>query len=53
MILQAGDSDGGRELAAGHADAIFSRHHQLEDGQAFYRDVKAPAAPGTAATRTA
>jgi alkanesulfonate monooxygenase SsuD/methylene tetrahydromethanopterin reductase-like flavin-dependent oxidoreductase (luciferase family) len=40
VILQAGDSDGGRELAAGHADAIFSRHHQLEDAQAFYRDVK-------------
>jgi alkanesulfonate monooxygenase SsuD/methylene tetrahydromethanopterin reductase-like flavin-dependent oxidoreductase (luciferase family) len=40
VILQAGDSDGGRELAAGNADAIFSRHHQLEDAQAFYRDVK-------------
>jgi len=41
VVLQAGDSDGGRELAAAEADAIFSRHHQLEDGQAFYRDVKA------------
>ena len=41
VILQAGDSDGGRELAAAQADAIFSRHHQLEDGQEFYRDVKA------------
>jgi alkanesulfonate monooxygenase SsuD/methylene tetrahydromethanopterin reductase-like flavin-dependent oxidoreductase (luciferase family) len=40
VILQAGDSDGGRELAAGHADAIFSRHHTLQDAQAFYRDVK-------------
>jgi FMN-dependent oxidoreductase (nitrilotriacetate monooxygenase family) len=40
VILQAGDSDGGRELAAAQADAIFSRHHQLEDGQQFYRDVK-------------
>jgi FMN-dependent oxidoreductase (nitrilotriacetate monooxygenase family) len=40
VILQAGDSDGGRELAAAQADAIFSRHHQLEDGQEFYRDVK-------------
>ncbi|GAA2484530.1 NtaA/DmoA family FMN-dependent monooxygenase [Winogradskya humida] len=41
VILQAGDSDGGRELAAAKADAIFSRHHQLEDGREFYRDVKA------------
>ena len=41
VVLQAGDSDGGRELAAAKADAIFSRHHQLEDGREFYRDVKA------------
>jgi alkanesulfonate monooxygenase SsuD/methylene tetrahydromethanopterin reductase-like flavin-dependent oxidoreductase (luciferase family) len=40
VILQAGDSDPGRELAAAEADAVFTRHHQLEDGQAFYRDVK-------------
>ncbi|MEV6347355.1 LLM class flavin-dependent oxidoreductase [Actinoplanes sp. NPDC051851] len=40
VILQAGDSDGGRELAAKHSDAIFSRHHQLADAQDFYRDVK-------------
>jgi alkanesulfonate monooxygenase SsuD/methylene tetrahydromethanopterin reductase-like flavin-dependent oxidoreductase (luciferase family) len=40
VILQAGDSEGGRELAAGNADAIFSRHHELADAQAFYRDVK-------------
>lgn len=40
VVLQAGDSEQGRELAARHADAIFSRHHQLEDAQRFYRDVK-------------
>lgn len=40
VILQAGDSEGGRELAAAQADAIFSRHHTLADGQAFYADVK-------------
>ncbi|BAL89024.1 putative luciferase-like monooxygenase [Actinoplanes missouriensis 431] len=40
VVLQAGDSEGGRELAARHADAIFSRHHQLEDARVFYRDVK-------------
>ena len=40
VILQAGDSDGGREVAAAGADAVFSRHHQLEDAREFYRDVK-------------
>lgn len=40
VILQAGDSDGGRELAAATADAIFSRHSQLPDAQAFYADAK-------------
>jgi FMN-dependent oxidoreductase (nitrilotriacetate monooxygenase family) len=38
--IQAGDSDGGRELAARYADVIFSRHSSLADGQAFYADVK-------------
>ncbi len=38
--IQAGDSDGGRELAAAHADVIFTRHSSLADGQAFYADVK-------------
>ena len=40
VIFQAGDSEGGRELAAAQADAVFSRHHQIEDAQEFYRDVK-------------
>jgi len=40
VFIQAGDSDGGRELAAQHADVIFSRHSGLTDGQAFYADVK-------------
>ena len=40
VIFQAGDSDEGREFAASSADAIFSRHSQLADGQAFYADVK-------------
>jgi len=40
VIIQAGDSDGGRELAAQVADAVFSRHTELADGQAFYADVK-------------
>jgi FMN-dependent oxidoreductase (nitrilotriacetate monooxygenase family) len=40
VILQAGDSDDGREFAAATADAIFSRYGTLEAGQAFYTDVK-------------
>jgi FMN-dependent oxidoreductase (nitrilotriacetate monooxygenase family) len=40
VIFQAGDSEEGREFAASSADAIFSRHGTLEDGQAFYADVK-------------
>ena len=40
VILQAGDSDGGRELAASVADCIFSRHSQLSDAQRFYEDAK-------------
>src|SRR5262249_37060779 len=38
--IQAGDSDGGRELAAAYADVIFSRHSSRDDGQRFYADVK-------------
>ena len=40
VIFQAGDSPEGREFAAASADAIFSRHSQMEAGQAFYTDVK-------------
>lgn len=40
VIFQAGDSEEGREFAAASADAIFSRHGTLADGQAFYADVK-------------
>ncbi|MFC5834241.1 NtaA/DmoA family FMN-dependent monooxygenase [Nonomuraea insulae] len=41
VIIQAGDSDEGREFAAATADVIFSRHGTLEEGQRFYADVKA------------
>jgi FMN-dependent oxidoreductase (nitrilotriacetate monooxygenase family) len=40
VIIQAGDSDEGRDFAAEAADVIFSRHGVFEDGQEFYRDVK-------------
>jgi FMN-dependent oxidoreductase (nitrilotriacetate monooxygenase family) len=38
--IQAGDSDGGRELAARSAEVIFSRHSSFGAGQRFYADVK-------------
>jgi alkanesulfonate monooxygenase SsuD/methylene tetrahydromethanopterin reductase-like flavin-dependent oxidoreductase (luciferase family) len=40
VIFQSGDSDEGREFAAASADAIFSRHGTLAEGQTFYADVK-------------
>lgn len=38
--IQAGDSEAGRELAARHAEVIFSRHSTHGAGQRFYADVK-------------
>ncbi|MFD3544553.1 NtaA/DmoA family FMN-dependent monooxygenase [Streptomyces sp. NPDC058655] len=40
VVFQAGDSDEGREFAASAADAIFSRYGTLDEGRAFYADVK-------------
>jgi len=40
VILQAGDSDGGRELAARTADCIFTRHSSIPAGQKFVADAK-------------
>ncbi|WP_072803891.1 NtaA/DmoA family FMN-dependent monooxygenase [Rhodococcoides yunnanense] len=40
VLLQAGDSDEGREFGAAKADAIFTVHGTLEAGQKFYSDVK-------------
>ena len=41
VIIQAGDSEEGREFAAASADAIFTRHAEKEAGRQFYADVKA------------
>ncbi|MFD6277422.1 NtaA/DmoA family FMN-dependent monooxygenase [Streptomyces sp. NPDC060209] len=41
VVIQAGDSDEGREFAASTADVIFTRHGTLEAGRTFYADVKA------------
>jgi FMN-dependent oxidoreductase (nitrilotriacetate monooxygenase family) len=40
VVIQAGDSDQGRDFAAASADVIFSRHGTFEAGQTFYKDVK-------------
>ncbi|MEU3015085.1 NtaA/DmoA family FMN-dependent monooxygenase [Nocardia asteroides] len=40
VLLQAGDSDEGREFGARTADAIFTAHGTLEAGRAFYADIK-------------
>lgn len=40
VLVQAGASEPGRELAARTAEAIFTAWQTLEDAQAFYRDVK-------------
>jgi FMN-dependent oxidoreductase (nitrilotriacetate monooxygenase family) len=39
VIVQAGDSDEGRDLAAGHAEVIFSLHTEFDDARSFYGDV--------------
>lgn len=44
VLLQAGDSDEGRSFGARHADAMFTLHGSLEDGQRYTADVKGRAA---------
>ena len=40
VVIQAGDSEEGREFAASAAAVVFTRHGTLEAGRAFYADVK-------------
>jgi FMN-dependent oxidoreductase (nitrilotriacetate monooxygenase family) len=40
VIVQAGASEAGRELAAETAEVVFAAGGRLADGQAFYADVK-------------
>ncbi|MBX9843414.1 MAG: LLM class flavin-dependent oxidoreductase [Xanthobacteraceae bacterium] len=40
VIVQAGASDEGREVAAQHAEAIFSPHLTVAAAKAYYDDVK-------------
>jgi FMN-dependent oxidoreductase (nitrilotriacetate monooxygenase family) len=44
VLVQAGGSDAGRELAARQAEVIFSVSQTLPEAQSFYADVKARAA---------
>ena len=40
LIVQAGASDDGRQLAAETAEMVFCSHRAIGDAQAFYKDVK-------------
>jgi FMN-dependent oxidoreductase (nitrilotriacetate monooxygenase family) len=40
LLVQAGSSEDGKHLAARFAEAVFTAQQTLEDGQAFYRDLK-------------
>ena len=44
VIFQAGDSNAGRDLGARIAEGIFTHAESLENGKAFYADVKGRAA---------
>jgi len=44
LIVQAGQSEAGRNLAASVADVVFSVERDVDSAKAFYRDVKARAA---------
>jgi FMN-dependent oxidoreductase (nitrilotriacetate monooxygenase family) len=40
VVVQAGASDDGRQLAAETAEVVFCAHQTLAGAQAFYRDIK-------------
>ncbi|MBB3222889.1 LLM class flavin-dependent oxidoreductase [Pseudoduganella umbonata] len=40
VVVQAGSSETGRELAAATADVVFTAQATLADAQVFYRDMK-------------
>ena len=44
LLVQAGSSESGRDFAARYAEGIFTAQRSVEEGRAFYRDVKARAA---------
>ncbi|GGK34198.1 LLM class flavin-dependent oxidoreductase [Nocardia camponoti] len=40
LLVQAGSSEAGKEFAAQHAEAVFTAQRTVEEGVAFYRDLK-------------
>ena len=43
LLVQAGSSEDGKELAAQYAEAVFTAQQTLQDAQSFYSDLKARA----------
>lgn len=41
LLVQAGSSEDGKELAARYAEAVFTAQQTLAEAQAFYADIKA------------
>ena len=41
LIVQAGSSEDGKDLAARYAEAVFTAQQTLQDAQGFYADLKA------------
>jgi FMN-dependent oxidoreductase (nitrilotriacetate monooxygenase family) len=41
LLVQAGSSESGQDFAAKYAEAVFTAQRTLEEGQAFYRQLKA------------
>ncbi|SFT31955.1 LLM class flavin-dependent oxidoreductase [Streptomyces sp. ok210] len=44
LLVQAGSSEDGKDFAARYAEAVFTAQQTLEEGIAFYKDVKDRAA---------
>ncbi|PWL18340.1 nitrilotriacetate monooxygenase [Falsochrobactrum shanghaiense] len=44
LIVQAGASDKGRDIAAQYADVVYSVAQNIDEARAFYSDIKARAA---------
>ena len=53
VIVQAGASEAGRQLAAETAEVIFAAHNDLAAGQRFFADVKGRAANSSDGSRDA
>ncbi|MBB3660831.1 alkanesulfonate monooxygenase SsuD/methylene tetrahydromethanopterin reductase-like flavin-dependent oxidoreductase (luciferase family) [Rhizobium sp. BK650] len=52
VVVQAGASEPGKELAARTADAIFAAQITLEEAVAFYADASKAGSPSSAARMT-